>query len=219
MFGIFNLTRVDEPKSVRVKVKEKENSDQPCYGGFSSRWRYEECCRKHRLHGPTPANAALCVLVCFCFGLAGIAGGIIIYDFMQRNRSLHYPTHSQQNSDEIIVTVSDPPSVENSYDFTGEFINFSNRSGVATFDTVTENLSNIYRIPRGVMVKVTENSGDSADIFKSGDIIVAVNGVEIHDIEGLNEQSKCCVDDESFTLTIFRKNKYIDLVIRSIIPS
>ena len=216
MFGIFNLTREDEPKNVSGKVKDRENNDEPCYGGFSSRWRYEECCRKHSLRSPNPASAALCVLVCFFFGLAGIAGGIIIYDFIQQNRDLYYPAGSMQNHDEIIISSPmkpEPPAVKGGVDSSADFIDFSKRAGVLTLENVTENLSKLYRIPRGVMVKITEKSGDTPNIFNAGDIIVAVNGVEIHDIDSLSEQNQCCVEDESFTITIFRKNKYIDLVI------
>lgn len=218
MFGIFNMTREDALKSTRGKVKEKENNDEPCYGGFRSRWSYEDCCRKHSLRGPSRANAALCVIVCFFFGFAGLAGGIIIFDFMQQHKNQYYPDGSLQVPDEIIIpspTSPDMPAKPNGSATSSPngFIDFSTQAGGIKFENVTADLSKLYRIPRGVMVKITDNSGAVSNVFNAGDIIVAVNDIEIHDIESLNEESKYNSEDETVTITIFRKNKYIDLVI------
>ena len=219
MFGIFNLTREDEEQGTR-KAEENKNNDDLCYGGFSSRWSYEECRRKlaHPFRSANPATAAVCALICIFFGLAGMACGILLYDFVQSNREFYYPSGALPEPDEIIMPYSAIPDIstatksslsQNSEGDSG----YVNDDGVI-FENVTAELSKLYCIPKGVMIMVSENDSKTKLAgFAVGDIIVAVNGFEVFDIDGLNRLNEQFSEEETVTFKIFRKNKYIDIVV------
>ena len=219
MFGIFNLTREDEEQGTR-KTDDNKNNDDLCYGGFSSRWSYEDCRRKlaHPFRSANPATAAICALICVFFGLAGMACGILLYDFVQSNRELYYPSGALPEPDEIILPYSAVPDIQSAAKSpvlpteNGESM-YVNDDGV-TFENVTDELSKLYCIPRGVMIMVSDNeSGMKLAGFAVGDIIVAVNENEVYDIDELNRLYELYSEDDTVTFRIFRKNKYIDVVV------
>lgn len=209
MFGIFNLTREETENVQSGKVKEKMNNDEPCYGGFRSRWSYEDCRRRHA----DLSTVAVCALVCAFFGIIGMASGIILYDFVQSNRELYYPSGA--------LTADDTPmpyhGVHNQSETVQSGVQKTSATSIAegfALETVTAELSELYRIPRGVMIRLTDPDSDAKLAgFAAGDIIVAVNEVEISDIEGFRAQTELCSENEAITFRIFRKNKYIDVVI------
>ena len=61
---------------------------------------------------------------------------------------------------------------------------------------------------------VSDNeSGMKLAGFAVGDIIVAVNENEVYDIDELNRLNELYSEDDTVTFRIFRKNKYIDVVV------
>ncbi len=190
MFGIFNLTREE---SLRGKENKNENNDEPCYGGFSSRFDYEDC-RNHRLR---PATAFLFIAVFFFVGVTISAAAIIAYDFVQRNSMLYYP------GDAVCTECPEQPRIVPAPSSMDEI----------DFVSVTSEQSVRYRIPRGVMVKVIKPAAAPGfDDLAAGDIIVAVNENEISSLEEL-QQFYTESDGSSVTFRVFRKNRYIDVVV------
>ncbi len=187
MPSIFSLTREAES---RGNEKQNENIDEPCYGGFSSRLDYEYCKNK-RLRAST---ACLCFAVFIFVGMTIAGFGIVAYDFMQQNSKLYFP----------MMQTDDAPI---------ERAGLSRASAPIddiTLVDVSSEQSSRYRIPRGVMITMLRSGAKGYEEFFAGDIIVAVNGNEISNIEELESVSS---EGEALTFRVFRQNQYIDIVI------
>ncbi|MCI8388644.1 MAG: PDZ domain-containing protein [Clostridiales bacterium] len=224
MFGIFNMTRDDTEKQSahnnarldsRVNSSTK-NSDEPCFGGFRSRWSYDDCRRRlshPRIRVASPIYAAVGIIsFAFC-GLFLLACIILLNDFVHQNRDLYYPAGLRLSSDEISETESvamvDYSAVIKQPD-TSEY----GTPADAIYENVTYELSKRYCIPRGVMISGSLKNSDAAIAgFIEGDIIVAVNGSEILSIDDLTILSDSFENGDIITFRIFRKNKYIDVAI------
>lgn len=186
MFGIFNLTREE---TLDGNEKKNENIDGQCYGGFSSRLDYEYC-KNRKLH---PYAALLYVAVFMFFVVTFGACGIVAYDFIQQNRPLYFPQNvGDTDQPETLTAVRSAVPMEE-----------------ISFVSVTSDQSVRYRIPRGVMVKSTVT--DKYEGLMTGDIIVAVNDLEIVDLDSL--EKNCGEADGSITFRVFRQNRYIDVIV------
>ncbi len=185
MFGFFNITGEDS-------LQKNKSGDEPCFGGTASRLAYEQC---KNPRGTSPAKAVVSVLMCGFFGIVGMGAGILLYDFVNENSQLYYPSEAS--------TEHSSPSVEQ--------LSVSAPAAPGFFEAVTHEQSKLYRIPRGVML-CAELDGETMLI--PGDIIVALDGKEITEVSQLDGFP----GDEGYTVRIFRKNKYIDITVSGELP-
>lgn len=73
---------------------------------------------------------------------------------------------------------------------------------------VTENISRMYNMPVGVYVTdVSENSASEKAGLQSGDIITAVDGVEVSTAEELNAQKNTHSAGDTIQVTFIRNGK------------
>ena len=80
-----------------------------------------------------------------------------------------------------------------------------------TGTTVTEEQAEFYHIPQGVYVySASENS---AAVLQQGDVIIAINGVEITSMEELNAEKNQHKAGETVTLRINRSGETMDVEI------
>ena len=182
------------------KTADDNYGDAHTFGGFSSRWNYEDCRKKSS--GVHPAAVLLVTLVCAFSGFSVALGAVLLFDFVKLNPQLYFPSGMASTAESQPVeqlSASGPVKVDELY------------TGLC-LDTVTEELSGRYRIPAGVMVKSADPSRNkSLADFLAGDIIVSVNGIEITDIESLNETYDPIPDGENVSMKVFRRNRYTDI--------
>lgn len=186
------------------KSAEENYDDSHTFGGFSSRWNYEDC--RRRLSGVHPAAIVLISMVCVFTGLSGVLGGILLFDFLKANPGLYFPegtVFSASEPTELRAAVNPEDNEELDELYTG-----------MSLDTVTPELASRFRIPVGVMVKSADPSRNAAlRDLTVGDIIVTINDQEIRDIESLKEVYDPIPDGEDVHIRVFRRNKYTDVYI------
>ena len=72
--------------------------------------------------------------------------------------------------------------------------------------SVTENVSSAYDIPVGVYVaEILENGGAAASDLQKGDIITAIDGTSVEDMEGLKKQLTYYEAGTEVTVTVQRQ--------------
>ncbi|MBQ8508350.1 MAG: PDZ domain-containing protein [Clostridia bacterium] len=200
MFGINETT---------TQAEKQNTQDNFCYGGISGRWRYEDCRREHTFRRTASiwVKVGICMIVCLVFGFIGTLGGILLYDFVQNHKSLYYPIGAQHVNEDAPSIIS-PAADEKA---PAAFVSAADSLAPAC-ENVTAELAARYRIPTGVMVKLIEStSALYAAGMRSGDIIVAINGSEVTDIDTLNRLHAECPEGETIVLRVFRSNRYIDI--------
>lgn len=197
MLSFFTVGREKKPA-------EENYDDSHTFGGFSSRWNYEDC--RRRLSGVHPAAIVLISMVCVFTGLSGVLGGILLFDFLKANPDLYFPEGTVFSTPEAteLHAVASPDYTDNIDElYTG-----------MSLDTVTPELASRFMIPVGVMVKSADPTRNAAlrDLI-AGDIIVTINDHEIRDIDSLREVYDPIPDGEDVHVRIFRRNKYTDIYI------
>ena len=74
--------------------------------------------------------------------------------------------------------------------------------------SVTENVSSAYDIPVGVYVaEILENGGAAASDLQKGDIITAIEGTSVEDMEGLKKQLTYYEAGNEVTVTVQRQTQ------------
>ena len=189
----------------REKKSAEENyDDSHTFGGFSSRWNYEDC--RRRLSGVHPAAIVLISMVCVFTGLSGVLGGILLFDFLKANPGLYFPEGTVFSVSEPTELRAAASPVDNS-DIDELYTGMS-------LDTVTQDLASRFMIPVGVMVRSADPTRNAAlRDLTAGDIIVTINDQEIRDIESLREVYDPIPDGEDVHIRVFRRNKYTDVYI------
>lgn len=200
-FKLANRSDKMSRQSEAGKTAENNCGDAHTFGGFSSRWNYEDCRKK--TSGVHPAAVLLVTFVCLFSGFSAALGTVLLFDFVKLNPQLYFPSEmssaSEQKPPEQLL-VSDSAKVTDEL-YTGLYL-----------DTVTEELSGRYRVPAGVMVKSADPSKNkSLADFLAGNIIVSINSNEITDIESLTKVYAPIPDGESVSMRVFRRNSYIDI--------
>ena len=189
----------------KAKKSADENyDDSHTFGGFSSRWNYEDC--RRRLSGVHPAAIALISIVCVFTGLSGVLGGILLFDFLKANPEMYFPEGT-------VFSAAEPTELHTAVDtYTKKEVD-EMYTGMS-LDTVTPELASRFMIPVGVMVRSADPSRNAAlrDLI-AGDIIVTINDHEIRDIDSLKEVYDPIPDGEDVHIRIFRRNKYTDVYI------
>ena len=189
----------------KEKKSAKENyDDSHTFGGFSSRWNYEDC--RRRLSGVHPAAIVLISMVCVFTGLSGVLGGILLFDFLKANPGLYFPegtVFSASEPTELHAPVAPDDNGDSDELYTG-----------MSLDTGTPDLASRFMIPVGVMVRSADPTRNAAlrDLI-AGDIIVTINDNEIRDIESLREVYDPIPDGDDVHIRVFRRNKYTDVYI------
>lgn len=200
-FKLANRSDKMSRQSESGKTADNNYDDAHTFGGFSSRWNYEDCRRK--TSGFHPAAVILVTFVCLFSGFSVALGAVLLFDFVKLNPQLYFPSGMSSSTEQNPVEqlyVSEPVKGTDEL-YTG-----------LCLDTVTEELSGRYRIPAGVMVKSADPSRNkSLADFLAGDIIVSINNNEITDIESLNEIYDPIPDGESVCIKVFRRNRYTDV--------
>ncbi len=200
MFGNINDTR---------SKTEDNRSSETCFGGFGGRFSYEQCQRESNRSSFMRIfyKATVIITSCLFLGLLGTVCAVLIFNIVQNNRTLYYPntaevesSHTYEDLQIINLEASSAPSKVT-------FI-----QNVVAAENVSIEESRRYRIPIGVMVhKVTENSAPHIAGMCEGDIIVAVDGIEITDASSLNSLIAAYHSGAVAKVTVFRNNEYIDL--------
>lgn len=104
-------------------------------------------------------------------------------------------------------------------DIIGELIQYGyikNRPLIGIYGSnLDETYAKIYSIPMGVYVEYVDPESDAnAKGLKKGDIITAVDGVEIKSMAELDAQKNKHQPGESITLKVYRNTKYFDITIK-----
>ncbi len=189
MFGIFN----------EAKTEEKKNVGESVYGGYGGHLDYERFRRERngsRLAKASRALATGCLVI--AFGVTGVIGGMMIYEMIDENRFLYFPRGSMPDE---TLQEQESASSNGSVFLIGETVSSGN------IQNVTAEISRRYRIPIGVMISEVEpTSAAGLAGMESGDIIVAVNSVEISDIASLDRLIHAATG--SVELKVFRDNRY-----------
>lgn len=191
--------------NIRTKTEDIQEKSC-CYGGFGRRFLYEQCAGNNSSKhiGVIGVISVLCV--CIMVGAFGILCGIVMYHIVESGRLPDYRG---------TVLPLEAPAVADKADAKRDEIQVSLLSDKSTddaFENVTSDLSMRYRVPTGVMMKRVETDSDAyAAGFRSGDILVSIDGVQIRDIDGMNSFLSMRDAVAKSKITVFRNNAYIEI--------
>ncbi len=196
------------------RQKTQYSADESCYGGFESRWRYEDYCRAKS--APLRRRILFGTMLVLTLGLLGVFSGYLAFQITKANSSFYYPVSAYPADTSHYAEETGAPSHS-----TGEPVHLSvsiGRDSTFSAEIITADTAERYRIPRGVMVKsISPSSPAYLSGLRSGDIIVAVNDTEILDLESLNGRV-ASLPENGITLTVFRNNRYRDIPVLSYQP-
>ena len=184
------------------------NTNEASWGGFGGRFSYEES-QSVSLGGKICRSLPKIVLgtvACAFLGMLGVLCAVMMYSIVNDNHSLYADAallEAKGSGDYVSVSSGTDISIQ-----TAEAI-----SDELTAEYVTPEQSKLYRVPMGVILydidegRVVYNSG-----FRSGDIIVALEGNAIEGIDVLGEMLAESRGD-TVEVTVFRDNVYMKMYI------
>lgn len=191
-------------KDIRKKTEKDENNGA-CFGGFGGRLAYERFCgRKSRGSiGDAMPKIAQIILACAFFGGLGTLCGFMMFNVIQGDyipsRSLTADTAYAE-----LGALAERAESMSSLTYAG---------GVEMVD-VTEELSERYRIPMGVMIKrLAEDSTGYSDGVRSGDIVVMVGGKPVLQTKDFESIEAECGSGERVLVRIFRNGEFRNLTV------
>ncbi len=193
--------------SDNIRTKTDDNQENSCcYGGFGRRFLYEQCARRNssRRIGVFGVVSVLCV--CIMVGAFGILCGIVMYHIVEAGKLPDYRSGAVLPHETSAVHKADAERGSHQTSL------LSNSDADGTFENVTSEVSARYRVPTGVMIKrVDTDSGAYAAGFRSGDILVSIDGVPIRDIDGMNKFLSMRDAVARSKVMVFRNNAYIEI--------
>lgn len=185
--------------NIRTRTEDDLNNTG-CYGGFGNRFSYEQC-RREEIRGRKKLKLALLFFGVCMFGVSFLLlSAIVLVRVVETNRSLYYPSALYADESHIVSVTELPieasaPAVM--------------KSVTERFVSVSSEESERYLVPVGVLVKSLEPDSEASSVgIEIGDIIVAVNGHSVSDIETLNTLIEAQTDGAVIKLTVFRDNSY-----------
>ena len=195
MFGIYNVTKTEE-----------KNEYEKSYGGLGSRLDYEQLTGgKNQKREGKVLRTLVTAMICLFFAATGLVVGVLVYDMVESNKSLYYPLGSMPHSADSMLdtqTAQMPSAID-------ALRNSTSRLGA---ENITADMSKKYRIPVGIWIRKIEKGSKVQQVgIREGDVIVAVDGYEVRDVEALNAMLSGRLGE--IVLTIFRDYKYFDITL------
>ncbi len=189
-----------DTENIRTKTEDDVNNSG-CYGGFGNRFSYEQCCRAENISGKRIKIALFAAGLCMLSVSLVFLCAIVLIRIVESNRQLYYPgavyyTESLRGSEtEVPLKLSE------------RTVPLSEQDEMLV--SVSSEDSQRYRIPVGVMIRSLDpHSEASLSGLEAGDIIVAVNGSSVSDIESLSSLVSEDGSQSFVRLTVFRDNSY-----------
>ena len=187
-------------ENIRPKTEDDVNTEG-CYGGFGNRFSYEQC---RRSENPGGKRLKL-VFFAVCLSMLSLSFvflcAVVLIRIVESNRQLYYPGAAYYN-ESLKVSDSEAPMR-----LAREAVPTNEHGEILV--SVTSEDSELYRIPVGVMIRSLDPQSEaSLSGLEVGDIIVAVNGNTVSDIESLSALAAADGGQAVTKLTIFRDNSY-----------
>lgn len=191
-----------------IRDKTENNTNEASWGGFGGRLSYEES-QKSGASGKIVRSLpkiALGTAACALLGMLGVFCTVMMYSIFSDNHSL-YPEASFAVSNGVDTVPAD--SSEASIPMSGAQI----LPDAVLAENVTSEQSRLYRVPMGVLIsELDESSRVYSAGFRSGDIIVAIEGEALSSVEALSR----VISEEkgnSVEMTLFRNNTYMKIYV------
>ncbi len=195
--------------SDNIRTKTEDNQENSCcYGGFGRRFLYEQCAKHNSAKRISAVGVISVLCVCIMVGAFGILCGIVMYHIVEAGRLPDYRggTMLPLETSATHKTDADQGALHVSL--------LSDKRDDSTFENVTSDISTRYRVPTGVMMKRVETDSDAyAAGFRSGDILVSIDGVQIRDIDAMNSFLSMRDAVAKSKIKVFRNNTYIEIEI------
>ena len=189
--------------------KSEYSADESSYGGFESRFRYEDYCRARS--APLRRRLLMGMMLIVALGVTGAFSGYLAFQITKMNSGFYYPASAYPT--DTSIREADSSAHSNSV-LPAESTAIPLRVDDTVYaETITPDVSERYRIPRGVLVKtISASSAAYRAGLRAGDIIVAADGTEIPDLETLNQRTSH-FPESPVRLTVFRDNGYRDITV------
>lgn len=192
-------------EDVRTKTEDTEKNES-CFGGFEGRFSYERCRRDETGRRITAAGIVSVICAFFMVGAFGALCAIVTFQIIETNKQLYFPGGDlagfETNGDDTLPT--EIPK--------RDYTLLTSDSESPMFEMVTNDDSVRYRVPMGVMLKRVEETSDAYSAgFRTGDIIVDIDGSAVTDVSVMSAILAARETDAASKVTVFRDNVYFIL--------
>lgn len=198
---------LDNANDIRNQT-ENVNTNEASWGGFGGRFSYEESQRiglGGRICRSLP-KIMLGTVACAFLGMLGVLCAVMMYSIVNDNHSLYADAEFLEAKGTL-----DTVSLSNSIDVSIQDEGTSPLELTAEY--VTAEQSRLYRVPMGVILyDIDEGSTVYNSGFRSGDIIVALEGNAVGSVDVLGDMLAENSGD-TVEITVFRDNVYMKMYV------
>ena len=200
-----------------------DNAKEASYGGFKYKWEYDAYQETARNKTAVKDKSAVDVLlVCltafFVFCVIAISA-VIVLDIHRNQESSRQPISDTEEAKNSLPVLSPETFLAMTDEVPSENMLIDavciEKLGIAG-QVVTNDLSDIYRIPCGFLVKNIYGISGS-DIKKSGlqqgDIIVSIDSFPIKESEEIEDILLAHITGDTLLICVYRNEAYIDLAV------
>ncbi len=198
---------LDNANDIRNQT-EKVNTNEASWGGFGGRFSYEES-QSISLGGRICRSLPKIILgtaACAFLGMLGVLCAVMMYSIVNDNHSVYADAElleAKGIGDAVSMSSGTDISIQTATAISHEL----------TAEYVTPEQSKLYRVPMGVILyDIDEESAVYSSGFRSGDIIVALEGNAVGSVDVLGDMLAENKGD-TVEITVFRDNVYMKMYI------
>ncbi len=188
-------------ENIRTKTEDDVNTES-CYGGFGNRFSYEQCRREENLGGKRFRIVFFAVALSMLSLSFVFLCAVVLIRIVESNRQLYYPGAAYY-TEALKASESEAP-----LKLAERAVSDVSEQG-RMLVTVSDEDAQRYRIPVGVMIRSLDAQSEASLAgLEVGDIIVAVNGDAVSDVDSLTALVSENGGQAVVRLTVFRDNSY-----------